>query len=97
MENATQTGPMESFDLRDTIIPFSLLQIAHHFQQMGVGEEIEIYASEAGIAQDLKSILPASEARLRVVETPEKDDGVFRWFIQKKIPSLSDPKEEHHV
>jgi len=83
---------MESFDLRDTIIPFSLLQIANYFQQMKVGEEIEIFGNDAGIARDLKNILPASEVTMRAVETLAKGHPRFRWRLKKKIPLPSDQK-----
>lgn len=49
---------METFDLRETIIPFSLLQINNHFQRMKPGEVIEILCLDASIEQDLKRILP---------------------------------------
>jgi TusA-related sulfurtransferase len=85
---------MESFDLRHTIIPFSLLQIANHFQQMKAGEEMEIFGNDAGIARDLKNILPASEATIQAEETPAQERPGFRWCVKKKIPSPSDKKGE---
>ena len=85
---------MDSFDLRHTIIPFSLLQIANHFQQMEAGDAMEIYGNDAGIAQDLKSILPASEVTISAVETPAEERPGFRWCVKKRIPSPSDKKGE---
>ena len=49
---------MGSFDLRDTIIPFSLLQITNHFRQMDPGEVLEVIGDDESIAADLKSLLP---------------------------------------
>jgi TusA-related sulfurtransferase len=83
---------MESFDLRDTIIPFYLLQIANYFQQMKVGEEIEILANDAGVARDLKSILPASEVTIHAVAARKDDSPKFRWRLKKKVPLPSDKK-----
>ena len=88
---------MESFDLRDTIIPFSLLEIANHFQQMKVGEEIEIFGNDVGIERDLRSILPASEVTIHTVETLESDRPRYRWRLKKKPLTVLITKEEHHV
>ena len=52
---------MVTFDLRETIIPFSLLQICNYFKQMKVGDVIEILSPDAGIEKDLKCILPDSD------------------------------------
>lgn len=83
---------MQSFDLRDTIIPFSLLQIAHHFQQMKIGEEIEIFGNDPGIARDLQSILPAPEATLRTIETSQDERPRFRWRLRKEMPITTSNK-----
>jgi TusA-related sulfurtransferase len=80
-----QAQAMKSFDLRDTIIPFSLLQIAHHFQHMAVGEEIEICGDEADIGRDLQSILPSSAAVLHTVATCHTDRPRFRWRLKKEM------------
>ena len=83
---------MKSFDLCDTIIPFSLLQIAHHFQRMKVGEVIEILGNEADIARDLQNILPASEVTMHAVETLAEERPRFRWRLKKKTPYRLDTK-----
>lgn len=76
---------MKAFDLRDTIIPFSLLQIANYFQQMKTGEEIEIVGNDVNIAKDLQSILPEPEATLRVIEKSREDHPQFRWRLKKEM------------
>ena len=83
MKISTREGPMETFDLRDTIIPFSLLQIANYFQHMKLGEEIEIYGNDAGIAQDLKNILPASAVTICPVDTSADERPRYRWRLKK--------------
>jgi TusA-related sulfurtransferase len=88
---------MESFDLRGTIIPFSLLQITNRFQQMEVGEEIDVFGNDAGIARDLTIILPASEAMIRAVETFKKGSPPFRWRIKKRSRYRLTEKEDYHV
>lgn len=88
---------MESFDLCDTIIPFSLLQISHHVQQMKPGEVIEVFANDAGIARDLKRILPATEVTIHTAETIEGERPRYRWRLEKNPLTIRTPKEEHHV
>jgi TusA-related sulfurtransferase len=92
MEIATREGPMETFDLRDTIIPFSLLQIANYFQQMKANEEIEIYGNEAGIAEDLKSILPASAVTICRIDSAADERPHYRWRLKKITPYHPNPK-----
>ena len=83
---------MESFDLRDTIIPFSLLQIANYFQKMAVGEEIEIFGNDPGIARDLKNILPAPAATINQVESMTEGPPPYRWRLKKITPHHPDTK-----
>ena len=49
---------MKTFDLRESIIPFALLQINNYFKRMKSGDVIEILCFDACIEQDLKRILP---------------------------------------
>jgi TusA-related sulfurtransferase len=51
---------METFDLRDTIVPFSLLDIRQHFKEMRPGDSLVILWSDAAAADDLMAVLPAS-------------------------------------
>jgi TusA-related sulfurtransferase len=74
---------MVTFDLRETIIPFSMLQICNHFKQMKTGEVIEIISFEAGIEKDLKSILPESacETTFRPLSTAERKE--YSIYLRK--------------
>lgn len=78
---------MQSFDLRDTIIPFSLLQIAYHFQRMQPGEEIEIFGNDPGIESDIKKILPSSEYRVVAVDKQQHNSLNFRLRLKKEVSS----------
>jgi hypothetical protein len=59
---------MATFDLRRTLIPFSLLEITNAFNAMRAGEEIDVLCGpaqkEAAIVNDLERILPPSEFEL---------------------------------
>jgi TusA-related sulfurtransferase len=78
---------MQSFDLRDTIIPFSLLQIAYHFQRMKAGEEIEVIGNDPGIESDIKKILPSSEYRVVAVDKQKHNSPYFRLQLKKEVSS----------
>ena len=78
---------MESFDLRETIIPFSLLQITNHFKRMKPGQVVEIIGSDASVAADLKSILSAREYEMVEIENLASDGPDFRMRLKKKSTS----------
>jgi len=85
---------MDSFDLRETIIPFSLLQITNHFKRMKPGEVMEIIASDASIVRDLKSILPELEYELIHMENLDEDRSDFLMRLKRK-PSLQSKGGNH--
>ena len=77
---------MESFDSRNTLTPFFLLQVTNAFRQMKPGETLEIIANDASIASDLKSILASREHELKIVERVDETSKDFRiWLIKKPI------------
>jgi len=84
---------MESFDLRDTIIPFSLLQIANHFHQMKAGDEIEVIGNDPGIESDIKRILPSSEYRVVAIEKQQDNSRNFRLRLKKEVSSHAQSKQ----
>jgi TusA-related sulfurtransferase len=57
---------METIDIRNTLIPFSLLQISNLFKQMQPGDMLEIIVSETSTAADLKRILSGSAFQLQL-------------------------------
>lgn len=84
---------MKSFNLRDTIIPFSLLQIANHFQRMKAGDEIEIIGNDPGIESDIKRILPLSEYRVVAVDKQQVNSRNFRLRLKKEVSSHAQSKQ----
>jgi len=78
--------PMNAFDLRETLIPFSLLQLTNHFNQMKPGEAVEIIGSDISLITDLTSILPESAYEI-VLRTNQSGSGRdFRLQIKKTKP-----------
>jgi TusA-related sulfurtransferase len=51
--------PINVFDLRDAIIPFSLLDIRHRFKEMRPGDSLVVLWSDPAAADDLMRVLPA--------------------------------------
>jgi TusA-related sulfurtransferase len=64
---------METIDIRNTLIPFSLLQISNLFKQMRPGETLEIIVDETSTAADLERILSGSDFHLQF--DPHWSDG----------------------
>ena len=79
---------MQTFDLRDTIISFSLLQLTNHFRKMKPGDIVEILYSDENIAEDLKCLLP--ERSYEFIKTENVNEHISGFRIElKKIKALS--------
>ena len=77
---------MYSFDLRGTIIPFSLLKITNLFKKMKPGEFMEIVGDDTSISKDLERILPDSECEFSFNENCNGDEPVFKVQLKKIKP-----------
>ncbi len=93
---------MVSFDLRETLIPFSLLQITNLFREMEPGDEMEIIAGtdpdEAAMIKDVLRILPHTNYDLIARETVIHDGPLTRLRLRKKKNQTPKTrKEPHHV
>lgn len=73
----------ETFDLRESIIPFSLLQISNHFKAMKPGEYIEIICSDETIAKDLRCILAKFEYESQYIDKPDTKAPEFCIRLRK--------------
>lgn len=88
---------METIDLRETVIPFSLLKIAYHFKRMKTGDAMEIIGMDKNIIADLKSVLPAEKYKLHIIEITGTPDPHFKLHIKKTTTKNIKPKEKSHV
>jgi len=79
---------VETFDLRETLIPFSLLQITNAFRAMQPGDEMEILSGvsifDVAIFKDVMRILPRNEYDLIPQQDVRGEDSVTRMRIRKK-------------
>jgi tRNA 2-thiouridine synthesizing protein A len=91
---------MVSFDLRETLIPFSLLEITNLFREMKPGEELEILAGTdptgSSILKDVLLILPRANYDLISKETIANDSSVTRLMLRKKN-SNANPNERKSI
>ena len=79
-----QASLMEIFDLRQSIIPFSLLQISNCFQRLNPGEAIEIIGCDESVARDLKRILADAEYETIHTETQYMNGQMLKIRLTKK-------------
>jgi TusA-related sulfurtransferase len=88
---------MNSFDLRKTLIPFSMLEVVNHFAKMAVGDEMEIIGDDAEVYRDLTNILPASyyEFVSEDYEIP-RHDGEFRIKLRKTCGKESETDDRNN-
>lgn len=78
---------MLTFDLREKLIPFSLLQITNAFRKMAPGDEMEILAGsrsfETAIFKDIMRILPREDYELICGENPQDAHPIKRMRLKK--------------
>jgi TusA-related sulfurtransferase len=72
MSSWSQYEPMELFDFRNALIPFSLLDIRQRFKEMRPGDTFVVLWSDPAAADDLVRVLPA--ACVEIVSTGEIPD-----------------------
>ena len=87
---------MLSFDIRNALIPFSLLKISNAFKLMKPGDVMEVIANDAGIANDLQRLLPNS-GKITLTSQDMGPEGPLVRFSLKKPHQHSNPREIQHV
>ena len=75
---------MVRFDLRGSILPFSMLQISNHFKKMRVGETLEVVWSDPGASDDLLRVLPVSAYEVMTIEEIQGSESQFLMRLRKK-------------
>ena len=88
---------MLSIDLRENIIPFSLLEIVMQFKKMATGEIIRIVGIEESIIDDLESVLPEGKFELLDVESMSVNSPYLKLKLKKSHTFNPKPKENCHV
>jgi TusA-related sulfurtransferase len=78
-----QNDTMDIFDLRDGIVPFSLLDIRQRFKAMRPGDSFVVLWSDAAAADDLMRVLPASCLEIVSTSVISGSPGEFRMELIK--------------
>lgn len=83
MTTRSRYQPMDIFDLRNGIVPFSLLDIRQRFKEMRPGDSLMVLWNDAAAVDDLMRVLPA--ACLEIVSKSEihEPSGGFRMELIK--------------
>lgn len=79
---------MLTFDLRSTLVPFSLLEIRQHFKEMRPGDSLVVQWNDVTAFDDLMRVLPSS--CLEIVskgEIPESSGGFRVELIKTRTKS----------
>jgi TusA-related sulfurtransferase len=80
-----------SLDIRDTILPFSLLEISCLFQKMKVGSVIEILTNSQNVLSDLKLILHQYDYNISQRNVMIDNQPSIQIFLKKKRPAGISP------
>jgi TusA-related sulfurtransferase len=86
---------MHTFDFRNTIVPFSLLDLLQHFKEMRPDDSLEVLWSDPSAADDLLRVLPA--ACIEIVSKgaiPEPSGGFRMELIKTRIKPPSFQRRE---
>lgn len=87
---------MMSLDIRNELIPFSLLKISNAFKRMKPGDVMEVIANDAGIANDLQRLLPNAGQIILTSQVMGTEGPVVRFSL-KKQHQHSNQREIQHV
>jgi TusA-related sulfurtransferase len=68
------------FDMRNTIVPFALLNVSHAFSELKSGETMEILVGDLDTKKDLFKLLPASHYEL--IKT-KREGSCFHIHLRK--------------
>jgi len=73
-------------DLRNAIVPFSLLKVIQALKMMGPGETLEVFWSDPDTPADLFKVLPDSAYDLISLEEIGDGEPSYRITLAKKQP-----------
>jgi hypothetical protein len=74
---------MTTFDLRKTILPFSLLEISNFFIQMKLGDTMDIRVNDNAVTEELSRVLPRSTYEMKIHPPQGSGGGFYRIRITK--------------
>ncbi len=75
-----------TLDLRNAIVPFSLLKVIQALKMMGPGETLEVFWSDPDTPADLFKVLPDSAYDLISLEEIGDGEPSYKITLAKKQP-----------
>jgi TusA-related sulfurtransferase len=84
---------MDTFDLRRSIVSFSLLQITNRFKQLKTGEVMEIIGDDPSLVNDLERVLPGLEYEFAEIDNTNESGRDFRLRLIKSNPKKTNGGE----
>jgi TusA-related sulfurtransferase len=92
MASMNRDEPIDVFDLRNAIVPFSLLDIRHRFKKMQPGDSLVVLWSDSAAADDLLRVLPASSFEIvSKGEIPGQSAGFRMELVKTRMGPISLP------
>ena len=83
--------PQFSLDIRNAIIPFSLLEISHLFKKLKAGEIIEIIAQNQKIRTDIEHILSKFDYEISQHDVFIDNTSSLQILLKKKPTASGKP------
>ena len=74
---------MDTFDFRNAIVPFSLLDLRQRFREMQPGDSLEVLWSDPAPIEDLMAVLPAACVEIGSTCEVDEPSGEFRMHLIK--------------
>ena len=84
-----------TLDLRNAIVPFSLLKVIQALKMMGPGERLEVFWSDPDTPADLFKVLPDSAYDLIRREEIRDGEPSYRIILAKKQPEKPNYGEQN--
>jgi TusA-related sulfurtransferase len=92
MASMNRDEPIDVYDLRNAIVPFSLLDIRHRFKKMQPGDSLVVLWSDSAAADDLLRVLPASSFEIVSKGEISGQSAGFRMeLVKTRMGSISLP------
>jgi len=78
--SAEATAPSQTIDVRGAACPIPVVKTAKAMKAMGVGEVLEVLATDPGVEPDMQAWSRQTGNELLGIE---RQDGVFRVLLRK--------------
>jgi TusA-related sulfurtransferase len=88
---------VHAIDVRNHLLPFSLLQICRAAKRMGSGEALEVWGCNPDLVRDLGRIFSAPDYQVQRKGDIQNDSKDFRLEIRKCVRKPSRSSTSRHA